>query len=255
MSSAYPISSPVEFVNTTAADTLNFNADGPAVGAENHIENFVVTTAGDLLYRASGGSNLLERLAIGTAGQVLTVVGGLPAWATPTPGSTSETFLATASAAAGTVAASATYTDVDSALVTWDDSTAPNHDAGANFTPGTGVFVVPATGIYTISASVSFDGNNTGTSGTITGRRAIRQARIQKTNATAYTVAFAERQPNAFNSNPTQLYMVAANASLTAGDTLVLQVRHDASTALGLNNEDATGSASSPIYFSAARQA
>jgi hypothetical protein len=37
------------------------------------------TTTGDLIYRASGGT--LSRLEIGSAGQVLTVAGGLPSWA------------------------------------------------------------------------------------------------------------------------------------------------------------------------------
>jgi len=41
------------------------------------------TTAGDISYRAST-ANAKTRLAIGTSGQVLTVAGGVPTWATPT---------------------------------------------------------------------------------------------------------------------------------------------------------------------------
>lgn len=42
----------------------------------------IVTTAGDLPYAT--GLNALSRLPIGSTGKVLTVVGGLPAWASPT---------------------------------------------------------------------------------------------------------------------------------------------------------------------------
>jgi hypothetical protein len=43
------------------------------------------TTLGDIAYR-SATSNVNTRLAIGSAGQVLTVAAGVPSWATPTTG-------------------------------------------------------------------------------------------------------------------------------------------------------------------------
>ena len=43
------------------------------------------TTLGDIAYRSST-SNTNTRLGIGTTGQVLTVAGGVPSWATPTTG-------------------------------------------------------------------------------------------------------------------------------------------------------------------------
>lgn len=49
----------------------NFNETGVAKS----------TTAGDLVYAT--GAQALARLAIGTAGQYLTVTGGVPAWGTP----------------------------------------------------------------------------------------------------------------------------------------------------------------------------
>jgi hypothetical protein len=55
---------------TTAANA--FNALSP------------LTTAGDILYEASGG--VAARLPIGTAGQVLSVASGLPAWTAPAGG-------------------------------------------------------------------------------------------------------------------------------------------------------------------------
>jgi hypothetical protein len=45
------------------------------------------TTLGDISYRSST-ANTNTRLAIGTTGQVLTVSGGVPSWATPAGGST-----------------------------------------------------------------------------------------------------------------------------------------------------------------------
>lgn len=45
-----------------------------------------MTTTGDIIYEAS--PTTAARLGIGSTGQVLTVAGGIPSWATPTPGTT-----------------------------------------------------------------------------------------------------------------------------------------------------------------------
>ena len=72
----YHISSAAEFTNTVDEDGVFFNAVGPAGGTGNQIIGFVTTTGGDILYRSgSGTANAVERLAIGTSGQVLTVNG------------------------------------------------------------------------------------------------------------------------------------------------------------------------------------
>lgn len=392
MSSAYPISSPVEFTNTSAGDTLIFNALGFSTPTKNLISDFVVTNPGDLLFReGTGTSNTLERLGIGSTGEVLTVTGtavaqiqdvttvadiadsldgtyfllnspteahyfwistsggsatdpglgvpvpadlllndqlktshivsittgdtavavagvldgvisglsdfntllaaplitvtntingacdtavdgttatgfvipaattagvsALPAWAPPTPGSALDTFLAEATVAVATsIAAGSTWVTVDSSIVTWDDSTLPNHDAGGNFTPGTGVFSVPSTGIYALSCNIAFEGNNSGNGGGgITGRRAVRQARIRNTT-TGATMAFGEQQARPVNLDPTQINMVVAAISVTAGDVLVVQVRHDARVNLALSvNEDGTPTQGPATYFSATR--
>ncbi len=47
------------------------------------------TTTGDIAYR-SATSNINNRLAIGSSGQVLTVAAGVPSWATPTVGDITE---------------------------------------------------------------------------------------------------------------------------------------------------------------------
>jgi len=58
-----------------------------------------MTTAGDLIYGGISGTG--SRLGIGTNGQVLTLAGGIPAWATPTSGSGSFVDLTTAQTIAG----------------------------------------------------------------------------------------------------------------------------------------------------------
>ena len=397
MSYAYPISSPVEFVNTTPDDTLIFNANGPAAGSiGNLIKNFVTTNPGDLIYRDPTGSrNVLERLALGTAGNVLSLAGmttpaevditttadtansldgtyflldcptgfyyvwystsdgsatdpilgvpvpadlivdgelrtGImvsittddsaaavasatetaialdPCFTVPAPGSnpftvvmadagpvltpsdgltppngggsftyaTSTTgavpsiswsppsgipaidmFMAEATAAvASAVTAGSTWVAVvDPDIVTWSTA-APNHNAGSIFAAG--VFTPMTTGLYAISASVAFEGNNRGNGGGgIPGRRAIRQARLRGTGGTVsgVTLAFSETQAQGNNMNPTQLPIVNATVSLTAGDTIELQVRHDSNVSLGLNVEEETSVQGPSIYFTAHR--
>jgi len=50
-----------------------------------------MTTTGDTIYSSSGTTP--ARLGIGTTGQVLTVAGGLPSWATPAGGGSGLTFI------------------------------------------------------------------------------------------------------------------------------------------------------------------
>lgn len=50
-----------------------------------------MTTTGDTIYSSSGSTP--ARLGIGTTGQVLTVSGGLPTWATPSTATTSWTLI------------------------------------------------------------------------------------------------------------------------------------------------------------------
>jgi hypothetical protein len=59
------------------------------------------TTLGDTNY-ASSTANTNTRLAIGSTGQVLTVAGGVPTWATPASSASGLTLIATASPSAAT---------------------------------------------------------------------------------------------------------------------------------------------------------
>ena len=69
------------------------------------------TTLGDIAYRSST-ANTNTRLAIGSTGQVLTVSGGVPAWATPAGGGKVLQVVQATYATAKTIA-STTYTDTD----------------------------------------------------------------------------------------------------------------------------------------------
>jgi len=69
------------------AGSLYFNTSSAAiffaVDAADGMAN-VLTTTGDIIYSSSGTT--AARLGIGTTGQVLTVAGGVPSWATPAAG-------------------------------------------------------------------------------------------------------------------------------------------------------------------------
>jgi hypothetical protein len=57
----------------------------------NAIQNALLTTTGDTIY--ASGASTPARLGIGTTGQVLTVSGGIPSWATPAGASANWTLV------------------------------------------------------------------------------------------------------------------------------------------------------------------
>lgn len=71
-----------------------------------------MTTTGDTIYSSSGSTP--ARLGIGTTGQVLTVAGGLPSWATPTAGGTGGYTLLNAGGTTLSGAASYTISSITS---------------------------------------------------------------------------------------------------------------------------------------------
>lgn len=238
---SYPINAPINLVNTNGGtDTINFNADGPATNLENKIQNFVVTTAGDLLYRDGGANNYLERLGIGTAGQVLTVVAGLPSWQTST--GTQDVFTAFITASIAGIptsraggASPGTWFNLNNTYVTWSTA-APGTDPDAVFTPATGFFTVPATGTYQLSALITFDsgtGVNAGSglpAAPLPSGTAVRQVQIY--DVTSSTVlATVTRQVEGSNTNCTAVSVSTEQVTLTAADTIVVRVRHDRSAA------------------------
>jgi hypothetical protein len=65
------------------------------------INNTLTTTTGDIIY--ASGANTPARLAIGTSADVLTVSGGIPAWAAPSTGALTLITTYTASAASSPI--------------------------------------------------------------------------------------------------------------------------------------------------------
>jgi hypothetical protein len=72
------------------------------------INDSLLTTTGDTIY--ASGANTPARLGIGTTGQVLTVSGGIPAWATPAGGGKVLQVVQASTSSAVTIS-SVTYTD------------------------------------------------------------------------------------------------------------------------------------------------
>lgn len=264
---AYPINAPVDFVNTNGTtDTLNFNADGPAANLINKIDNFVVTTAGDLLYRASGADNYLERLGIGTAGQVLTVAGGLPAWATPSSAFGKGVFTAFVTASVAGVptsrtggASPGTWFTLSNAYVTWSTA-APGNDPDGVFTVASGTFTVPVgqAGTYSFDAVVTFDSGAGVTAGSglpaapLPSGMAVRQAQIYSpSQATAFSTV--TRQVEASGSNCTALSLSVVGVPLADGDTVVIRVRHDRTAANTVTIGNVAIAIPSQTYFSGRR--
>lgn len=86
------------------------------------IKNTLTTTTGDIIY--ASGANTPARLGIGSSAQVLTVSGGIPAWATPSSGAVKQ-VVANNSTTAQTLATT-TYTDITGASVTITPTSASN---------------------------------------------------------------------------------------------------------------------------------
>lgn len=257
---SYPISAPVTFDNTNNGDELDFNAQS-GVASQNVIKDFVTTTAGDLLYRKDGADNYLERLAIGTEGQLLTVALGLPAWKDDASVGTQAVFHAQVTSSVVAFPTSKTggaavdvWNSMTNSYVTWNAVVDPDNV----FSVANGTFTAPATGIYSLSAQVTVDsgaGTNTGVGmGASVGGgpsgKAARQIRLYN-STTATVIGISTTQAAGSNDNQAVVALSVANVDLNSGDEVVLQFRHDHST----NTTIKIGATSQPTqtYFSGKR--
>jgi hypothetical protein len=114
-----------------------------------------MTTTGDTIYSSSGSTP--ARLGIGSTGQVLTVAGGIPSWATPSAGGT--TFSGASvykNSAQGT--STATHTKLTFDVEEYD--TDSYHDNSTN----TERFTIPSgkTGYYQLTGFATFAQNSSG---------------------------------------------------------------------------------------------
>lgn len=261
---SYPINTPVTLVNTTPNDEIDFQADGPSAGLLNKAKNFVTTSAGDMLYRASGGNNYIERLPIGSSNQILTVVGGLPAWSANVTTGSNFTARVTASIAGIPTSRSGganpgVWFTLNSTYVTWSTA-APANDANTVFNTASGLFTAPANGTYQFSAVISFDHMVGGAAGAglpaapLPSGTAVRQAQIYSPTLGGGTeLQIVSEQAAPSNSNITAVSISTAGVVLTAGDTVGIRVRHDRSVANVVTIGDVTKAAPGQTYFSGKR--
>lgn len=237
---SYPIAAPVDFTNASPTDTINFNAD---VGT-NKIQNFVVNTAGDMLYRPIGASNYLDRLPIGADGTFLSAVAGVPAWvASPSTGG-QDVFSARISGSLAGIPTSrvgganpGTWfglygNTAPGPFVTWAEMVDPDNVfeslPGANY----GTFQAPTTGIYYFSALITFDSGAGVTAGaglpaaSLPSGMAVRQVQIYNVTTSTPIQTFT-RQVEASNSNATVCPITVDAVGLVVGDRVGIRVRHD----------------------------
>lgn len=260
---SYPINAPIDFVNTNGgADELDFQADGPATNLLNKIQNFVVTTGGDMVYRDVGANNYLERLAIGTAGQVLTSDGTKPVWSSSVLPSGSDTFTAYVTGSVAGIPTSrngganpGVWFVLNNTYVTWSTA-APGNDPDGVFTTATGLFTAPAAGYYSFDAVVTFDkgvGVNAGAglpAASLPGGTAVRQAQIfSPTLGGGTALATVTNQVAASADNFTSLSISVVSVLLSAADTVELRVRHDRSGASTVTIGNVAISIPSQTYF------
>ena len=168
------------------------------------------TTLGDLAY-SSATANTNTRLGVGTTGQVLTVAGGVPSWATPSSGSLTQ--LATGSLSGSSVVVSALSGSYKSlkviitgykaggnslALRINNDSTANRH-----LTVGFGIF--PAAASFNNTFLYVTDGGNSSSDNAL----AIVDIHDYANTTTRKFVQIYSQVAN--NSDATQTKMAAGN--------------------------------------------
>jgi hypothetical protein len=117
------------------------------------INDSLLTTTGDTIY--ASGANTPARLGIGTSGQVLTVSGGVPAWATPT----APTFAGVQCRNAGTNTTISSATDT---ILTWSSENFDSdnyHSTSSN----TSRITIPTgkAGKYLVNAAVYWESSPT----------------------------------------------------------------------------------------------
>jgi len=257
---SYPINTPVVFANTNPANEINFQAGGPASGVLNKALNFVVTTGGDILYRASGPNNYLERLPIGTVGQILTSDGSKPVWGTTT--ASSSLFMSYVTASVTGIPSSATtgaipggWYPLNNTYVTWSTSFPGNNPDGV-FDVLSGLFTAPDTGYYSFEAVITFDsgvGVNAGAGLpplSLPSGKAVRQAQIWTSSGGGTALATITKQVEGFNFNSTTINISSVGSLLNTGDTVGIMVRHDRAGPNTVTIGDLSISLPSQTYFS-----
>ena len=171
------------------------------------------TTLGDIEYRSST-ANTNTRLGIGTSGQVLTVVGGVPAWTTVSN---------TPSFSGAQVYASATSQSIANATFTILSFDKESYDTNSyhNNSTNNSRLTIPTTGYYNLAAYVTFAGNTSGG----------RAVQIYK-NGTTVVQDFSGNY--ALGSSSDMAFFCSINVNATAGDYFEIRVRQSSGGSLGV---------------------
>ena len=174
------------------------------------------TTTGDIAYR-SATANTNTRLAIGSSGQVLTVAGGVPSWATPSTGDIEGVTAGTGISGGGT-----------SGTVTVTNSMATAIDAKGDLIAGTGADTFARLAVGTNGQALVAD------SSTSTGLKWASPASGSFTKITAgsFTGVTGVNIDSIFSSTYKNYFVLVYDfgSSGNAGNTFSLQYRYSGTT-------------------------
>jgi hypothetical protein len=173
-----------------------------------------ITNAGDLI--KGTGSGTFDRLGIGTAGQVLTVSGGAPTWATPSSGTASFVGCRVTNSVDQSIA-NGTRT-----IVTFDTETFDT-DGFHSTSTNTGRMTIPSgkAGKYLITGNVTFATNSTG----------AREIYLFK-NGNFYSQVFAVATSAGSSGNA-----IPDIVSLAVGDYVELRVEQSSGGSLAVRGD------------------
>lgn len=185
------------------------------------------TTLGDIEYRSST-ANTNTRLGIGSTGQVLTVAGGVPSWATPASGSTF-------SGVALFRTTNQTLSDGVGTNILFDGESFDT-DSFHSTSSNTDRITIPSgkAGKYFLHARIPFSANATGT----------RIGMIRK-NAAATVIARTSLAPGN-STGPECVLEFSTIADLSVADYVVIEAYQDRGGTLDVNGTDVRY-----VYFSA----
>lgn len=170
----------------------------------------LTTGTGDIVYCSNGGTGALTRLGAGSNGQVLTLASGIPSWATPSGGGTTNlSFSAFKSGTqAITVAASTTTT---TQITGWSTASPGFDGTGGQF--ASNAFTPTVTGTYLFNINLSFTDTSNSGSRTI----------LIRNTTTATTLASRQFQPTP-DVNIHQETSINIPLALTASNVIQLQL-------------------------------
>lgn len=213
-------------LGTVTAGTWNATAISAVYGGT----GLTSYTTGDTVYASA--TNTLSKLAVGSSGQVLTVVSGVPAWSTPASG---------ASITDDTTTATARYINFTSATT---------GTLSTLYTSSTKLQYLPSTGILTstgFTGSIGSVTRSTGDFTTLSGNTVTSTTPVLSFNATNTIASFGSTTSGSYNQ------LVIQNKSTSAGASANYVISNDLGTdstyygEFGMNSS--TFSASTPSDF------